>query len=302
MHHARQSDVGVLVGRFQVHELHDAHRDLINYVCDRHEKVIIFLGVSPLPVSTSNPLDFEARKQMILAEFPDVNVLYAPDHPSDEEWSKKLDRQINDLCAPGQTVLLYGGRDSFISHYSGGFLTEELLLEAFRSGTEIRREIARSRTKASPEFRAGVIWASQARFPTAYQTVDVAVFNEDRTKMLLGRKDGEKLLRFIGGFSDPRSESLEADAAREVSEEASVEIGDIRYIGSLRVNDWRYEREPDCIKTALFAAKYTFGRPVPGDDIIEVRWVDAASLKPGDLVPSHRPLLTLLAQFLAKEA
>jgi bifunctional NMN adenylyltransferase/nudix hydrolase len=63
-------DVGVIVGRFQVPELHDAHKDLIETVCDKHDKVIIFLGLSPLMVTRENPLDFESRKQMILESSP----------------------------------------------------------------------------------------------------------------------------------------------------------------------------------------------------------------------------------------
>jgi bifunctional NMN adenylyltransferase/nudix hydrolase len=298
-----QYDIGVLVGRFQVHELHDAHRDLIQTVCDSHEKVIIFLGLSPLPNSASNPLDFESRKQMILAEFPDVNVLYIADHPSDDEWSKKLDRQITDLSLPGQSVVLYGGRDSFISHYTGQHPTRELLQATFRSGTEVRRSIARSRARASAEFRAGAIWASQSRYPTAYTTVDVAVFNENGQKLLLGRKDNEKLFRFIGGFSDPASGSFEQDARREVMEEAGVEIGDVKYIGSMRVDDWRYRAEPDCIKTMLFRSKYLHGRPAPNDDIAEVRWFDLVALSDTrTIVPEHRPLMEMLFDNLSKEA
>ena len=296
-------DVGVLVGRFQVHDLHEGHRDLIQFVRDRHEKVIIFLGVSPLPVSASNPLDFEARKQMILAEFPEVNVLYVADHPSDEDWSKILDKQIGHLVAPNQSVVLYGGRDSFIAHYSGRFPTEELLQDKFLSGTEVRKEIARSRAKASPEFRAGVIWASQARFPTAYQCVDVAVLQLDHAagggKILLGRKSTDKLFRFPGGFSDPRSGSLEEDARREVAEEMGVEVGDVRYIGSAQVDDWRYRHEPDCIKTAMFVAKYIHGRPTPSDDMdAEVRWFDLATLTEKDIVPIHRHLYAMLTDHL----
>ena len=291
-------DIGVLVGRFQVHELHDAHRDLIQYVCDRHEKVVIFLGLSPLLNSTNNPLDFEARKQMILDEFPDVNVLYIKDTTSDEAWSKRLDSMVNDVGLPGQSVVLYGGRDSFIAHYKGQFPTQELMQDTFRSGTEVRRAIARSRTKASADFRAGVIWASQARFPTAYQTVDIAIFHEDGKRILLGRKhsDGGHY-RLIGGFSDPRSETLEQDAKREVMEEAGIEVGDLRYVGSRRVDDWRYRNEPDCIKTALFTAKYLHGRPTPGDDIDEVRWFEFGDrLMPLDtiIVPTHRPLMAML--------
>lgn len=293
-------DIGVIVGRFQVHELHEAHRDLIQYVVDRHKKVVIFLGTSPLPNSTNNPLDFESRKQMILEQFPEVIVLYVKDHPSDKEWSKKLDEQINDIRVGGQSAVLYGGRDSFMEHYHGKFPTQELLQEVFFAGTEVRKQIARSSARNSAEFRAGAIWASQSRFPTAYQCVDIAVFNEDRSKLLLGQKktDGDRW-RFFGGFSDPRSPSLEADAKREVSEEAGIEIGDLKYVGSAVVDDWRYRSEPDCIKTAMFEAKYLHGRPTPNDDIDAVRWFELAH---GDqfqyirkhLVPSHLPLLNLL--------
>lgn len=293
-----QYDVGVIVGRFQVHELHQAHKDLIQHVFDNHEKVIIFLGLSPLPVSVNNPLDFESRKQMILAEFPEAIVLYCKDTVSDEVWSRKLDEMIQDVLTPQQTVVLYGSRDSFISHYSGKFPTQELLQETFVSGSTTRREIARSRARATPEFRAGVIWASQSRFPTAYTTVDVAVF--DGKRLLLGRKAHEKLFRFLGGFSDPNSENFEADARREVQEEAGVSITDPEYVGSKRVPDWRYRNEPDCIKTMLFKAQYLSGRPAPGDDIEEIRWFSMSGLSPADIVPAHRALLAMLADNLTK--
>lgn len=349
----KQYDVGVLVGRFQVHELHNAHRELIKYVCDRHDKVIIFLGLSPLSVSTNNPLDFEARKQMILAEFPEANVLYVKDLNNDRAWSHVLDDNIANLVAPGQSVVLYGGRDSFISHYTGNHPTQELTQTTFYSGRAQRKDIARSRAKSSPEFRAGVIWASQARFPTAYTTVDVAILKdvpsrerkasqswidcrscqprtacpvhrdeaaafyatEKPLQLLLGRKPNETLYRFIGGFSDPRSDSFEADAKREVQEETSLNVEDVRYVGSLRVDDWRYRNEPDCIKTMLFTAQYTHGRPTPGDDIEEVKWIDLPDVKYGkelgnpvsreqfynNLVPEHRPLMGMLVDYLNRK-
>src|SRR5579859_5244904 len=95
-------DVGVIVGRFQVHELHDAHKTLINEVLERHDKVIVFLGLSPLMNTQENPLDFQARKQMLLAEFPSLNILYIKDRNSDELWSKDLDAKISDLITPAQ--------------------------------------------------------------------------------------------------------------------------------------------------------------------------------------------------------
>lgn len=39
-------DVGVIVGRFQVHQLHDAHIHLIKSVYDTHAHTIVVLGVS----------------------------------------------------------------------------------------------------------------------------------------------------------------------------------------------------------------------------------------------------------------
>ena len=72
-----------------------------------------------LRVTRNNPLDFEARKQMILTDYPDVVVLYIKDTHSDELWSKRLDSQIADVAGPTQTVTLYGSRESFIAHYHG---------------------------------------------------------------------------------------------------------------------------------------------------------------------------------------
>lgn len=288
-----QYDVGVIIGRFQVHELHQAHIDLIQTVCDKHDKVLIFLGLSPLMVTRENPLDFESRKQMILEQFPNVNVLYVKDQYSDEVWSKKLDEQIEDLVSPMQTVVLYGGRDSFLPHYNGRYATAELVPDAYFSGTEIRKSISR-KVKASALFRAGVIWASQAMFPTAYTTVDVAIYNEDESKILLARKQHEKEYRLIGGFSDPRSASFEADVRREVQEEAHIAITDPVYVASFNVDDWRYRREVDCIKTLLFKARLFSGRPKPDDDIVEVRWFDTDTLNFNNIVPNHHEMLVAL--------
>lgn len=285
-----QYDVGVIIGRFQVHELHDAHIDLIQTVCDKHEKVIVFLGLSPLMVTRENPLDFESRKQMILEQFPDVNVLYVKDQHDDDVWSKKLDEQIEDLVSPQQTVVLYGGRDSFIPHYSGRYSTAELVPDAYFSGTEIRKSISR-KVKASADFRAGVVWAAHSQFPTAYPCVDVAVLDEQTDRLLLARKQHEKEYRLIGGFADPNSPNFEADARREVAEEAGIEISDPKYLGSFRVDDWRYRREVDSIKTLLFVATYTFGRPSPNDDVVEVKWFNIDTLNLNQIVPNHRQMV-----------
>jgi bifunctional NMN adenylyltransferase/nudix hydrolase len=299
-HRAEQFDVGVIVGRFQVHELHDGHKELIDHVCSQHSKVIMFLGLSHVPVSINNPLDFESRRQMIAADYPDINILYIKDMPSDEAWSNRLDGMIADVVAPGQSVVLYGARDSFIERYHGRFDTRELVSdsETYYSGTEVRRTIARSSARSSADFRAGVIFASANRHPIAYCTVDVAIIDGPSHRILLIRKHNERLFRFPGGFSEPTNPSLEADVRREAYEETGVDITDPEYVGSLVVDDWRYRHERDKIKTTLWKAYFRSGRPAPQDtgEIAEVRWFNLEDLKDTDIVPTHRPLLALMRQ------
>jgi bifunctional NMN adenylyltransferase/nudix hydrolase len=288
----QKTDVGVIIGRFQVPNLHEAHVDLIQTVCNEHKKVIIFLGLSPCKVTINNPLDFESRKQMLLEKFPEVIVLYAKDCVSDEIWSKNVDGQISDIVGPKQTVTLYGSRDSFIAHYKGRHNTQELVQERFVSGSEIRKEIG-VKAKSSADFRAGVIWAVNNQYQKIMPTVDCAVFSEDGKKVLLARKPNESKYRFIGGFASDKG-TYEDDAKREVMEEAGIEISEPEYVGSVVVDDWRYRKEQDKIKTLLFRAKYLFGSPKADDDVAEVRWFEFEKLTENDLVMEHGPLLKLL--------
>jgi len=66
----KPSDVGVIVGRFQVNELHDAHTDLITSVLNKHDRVLLFLGNSIIRNTLNNPLDYRARRAMIAEKFP----------------------------------------------------------------------------------------------------------------------------------------------------------------------------------------------------------------------------------------
>lgn len=286
-------DVGVIVGRFQVPELHQAHRELIEHVTRSHNKTVIFLGLSPLTGTRENPLDFESRKQMILKQFPDVNVLYIKDHPSDDAWARRLDEMVGDVLTPTQTAVLYGGRDSFINHYpTKKFATRELTQDVWVSGSEMRKDIAKRSTKASPDFRAGAVWAAFCRYPMVITTVDVAIYDWGGTKVLLGRKQNETKFRFIGGFSDPRCASFEEDANRELFEETGLsDVGPLEFLGSFAIDDWRYRSEVDTIRTMFYATHVVSGTPKAADDIAEVRWFDIDKLTPDDVVYEHQVLL-----------
>jgi len=287
-----QTDVGVIVARFQVDQLTAGHLDLIETVIEENEKVIIFLGLSPLKATKNNPLDFEARKQMILDIYPDINVLYIKDCVSDEAWSKNLDSQIADLIGPESDVALYGSRDAFVKHYKGNHQTIELQQEVFVSGTAVRKQIGQ-KVKSSADFRAGVIWATRNQFVNPKGTVDIAIFNDDQTRLLVGRKTHEKLHRFVGGFIDC-NERAEVAAVREVQEETHLEIGgpsELNYIGSYVVNDWRYRAESENILTFFYRATVKFGRPEPEDDIAEMKWIDLNKLSYEDTKKKKNRLL-----------
>lgn len=287
----KATDVAVIVGRFQVNELHEAHIDLITSVLNKHDRVLLFLGNSTIRNTLNNPLDYRARRAMIADKFPTVEIHYINDNPSDTAWTKNLDKLIGEQLLPMQTVTLYGSRDSFLKCYTGKYTTCELEATTFISGTEVRRRVCNNYPPTA-DYRAGMIAATAYRFPTAFQTVDIAVVN-DKGELLLARKPEEKKWRFIGGFSDPASVSLEEDAKREVQEEAGVEVGNITYLGSTLINDWRYRGEIDKIKTALFVAKYVFGKPEGADDVAEVKWVSINNLTKNDIVETHHVLIDM---------
>lgn len=291
-------DVGVIVARFQVHKLHQGHHDLINTVLANHDKVLLFLGNSPVKSTKNNPLDFQSRKQMVLGEYPQLDVSYINDDQTDQAWSDRLDEMVSDQLTASQTAVLYGGRDSFARRYHGELPIVEFEPEVWYSGTETRKGIASGSTVASADWRAGAIWATSNRYPTVFTTVDAALFNEDGTKLLLAHKksDPEGRYRFIGGFASVDSRSFEDDVIREVSEETGLEIAAPYYIGSMLIDDWRYRGEQDKIKTLLFSATVLFGTPTPGDDLKggHLRWFELKSVVTDDMVPQHAPLLRVI--------
>jgi len=289
--------VGALVGRFQVPELHDGHKELLRTVMARHDKVIILLGMSPLRASKNNPLNFQSRKKMIEEFDPSIECYYIEDKPSDKDWSNSLDSIISKHVPFDEKVILYGCRDSFMSHYHGRYDTKELLSRLIVSGTEERRK-AKLNISDSKDFRKGAIWATGNQYPTAYPTVDVAILDESGENVLLGKKRNQDKLVFIGGFVDPSrsgDNALENNARREVMEETGLEVSFPEYVGSFFVEDWRYRSEKDNIITTFFKAKIIYGNPEPNDDIYELRWV-----KIKDLVKSVMPWHVPLAEKLLK--
>jgi len=291
----KKPDYGVIVGRFQVHALHDGHLELINLVRSMHKRVIIFLGVAPFKFTQSNPLDFITRKRMVEGKFPDVTCLPIYDVASDKVWSEELDKQIA-LVSNGAGVTLYGGRDSFVPHYFGKHKPVELQLPGDHSGTKQRASV-NSQVLDSPEFRQGIIYAVHNRYPVVMPTVDVAV--EDAQCLILIRKAGEEGFRFPGGMLE--SGDIAQNRARiEINEEIGIEVSALYTIASIPIKDWRLKDDADSVITTFFYAKYLHGIVRAGDDAATAgRW-PISHLKEVEFVPEHRILFSTFMAWRAK--
>ncbi|QQS22749.1 NUDIX domain-containing protein [bacterium] len=295
-------DVAVVVGRFQVPYLHPGHKFILNYALAHHDRVLVVIGCSPLPLSRRNPLDFETRSMMISRYFPDVVIARIEDNRSDEIWSARLDEIIEGYF-PSTNAVLYGSRDCFFEHYKGKHRTELVEAQSDRNGQEYNATEMREAVGAlgSPDFRVGMIYASKLPFPTSYQVVDTAIIRDSDQSVLLGHKigDGEKF-RFVGGFVDPTDPSLERAAKRETLEEVgSIETDCYKYLGSARIADWRYRGGLDGVMSAFFVAKYIYGRPQASDDLNALAWVPLSELE-GKVIDEHLPLVEMLKEYLGQ--
>lgn len=300
----KKKGTGVIVGRWQVPYLHVGHLQLIEHVIDASEKLVLVVGEPAIYFTDRNPLPLEVRVQMLEEAFPQADIMSIRDNRSDELWSKNLDK----ILEPYVDVTLYGSRDCFIEHYKGKHKTELIPNTYSVSGTEVRKRTGETLPEIIDvlSFSEGIIYAIENRFPTVYPTVDIAVVKYDSGtcdhQLLLGRKEGSDKYCFIGGFVDPTDDSKEMAAARELSEEVNyMDVHEIKYISSHKIDDPRYRGTKDGIMTSLFAAYYLSGTPVAADDICEVKWFDIKGFDINQLSEYHHVLFKALDIFLAEE-
>jgi len=300
---------GVIVGRFQCHELHDGHMELFRIVRGRHSRVIVFLGCNRVGPTRHDPLDFEVRKRMIQAKFPEFTVLPLRDKKTDEEWSRELDSRISDAVGevPAE-VVFYGSRDSFAPYYHGTHPVREL--EIFNvpkavSSTEVRATLTNT-VMESADFRAGAIYAMGQLWPRVVTVVDIAIVHDCRLglgsdapgaglMLLVGKKPDDILWRFPGGHALFTTDSFEADAKKEAFEETGLDVDSLEYIGSRRVDSWRWKGEPsEGYKTLFFVAESMAMGGHGSDDLSETKWFRIDDLAEEDFEKEHRPLFRML--------
>jgi NAD+ diphosphatase len=110
-------------------------------------------------------------------------------------------------------------------------------------------------------------------YPRTDQAIIVAV--SDGQRLLLGRQRGWPARRWsvIAGFVEP-GESLEQTVAREVMEETAVRVRASRYVAS---QPWAF---PGSLMLG-FIADGEPDNPQAGDELEDVRWFDAATIRAG---------------------
>jgi bifunctional NMN adenylyltransferase/nudix hydrolase len=291
---------GAIVGRYQTPYLHEGHKSIINKIVEKHENLIVFLGVFDGQPNDDNPMDFATRRVMILESYPEAIVLPLPDKKSDEVWSSLLDEKIKEVIGRNSCIL-YGGRDSFIPYYTTKtYEVNELESpNVLISATTIREEVIR-KARNSVDFRTGVIYGVTKRFKSPYTAVDIAPVREG--KVLMVRKPDEKGLRFAGGHVDNSDESFEAAALREFKEEVgrNMVVSTPVYVKSFRINDWRYKKTKEKIFSSLYVVECLSGTPDPDDDVNYAEWVPFEDLYRTNIEPEHQPLVDALIDFIEK--
>lgn len=299
----KYNSLGVVIGRFQVHELHEGHLALLDTVNNRHERMLILIGYNLIRSNPEeNPFTYEIRQQVLASMYPNAIIKPLLDSTiGSEDWSKTVDEKIFSV-SEGEPALLYGGRNSFIPEYSGVFDTVEIPELPNCSGTQLRTAVS-AEAMNDPNWRLGWLAALKSQYAITDPTVDMAIHTSDWKHLLLGSRGKGGLLRFPGGFVESDDDSYEDVVVRERGEEVvGARVGTPRYIGSKRIKDPRYGRSRYGVMTTFFAMEYQGGEDVrAGDDIGDVEWCKCVPELIERIVPEHRDLFRMLLKYRAAQ-
>lgn len=210
-----------------------------------------------------------------------------------ERWSMLLDELIDKSTPVGTTHVELFAANSLADKYVGKYTLTRM--DDIPGLTDVSKPVPVN-PDVTNDFRQGIMYAEQRRFPVVYSTVDIGLIDETCEYVLLGRKLNEKKWRFPGGFVDPTDNSKESAWHRELSEEipAGVTsfISDVEYVCSTIVPDSRYPGR-DKIMTTMFAAiaNLDVANLQAGDDLVEVQMFRINSELFDIMTEDHHPVL-----------
>ena len=247
--------VGVVVGRFQIDNLHPGHINLLNRVTNLHGRnTIVFVGRGSDPQKYQ--LDFETVKRMILSRFPAVTVASIYDRNNSELWSRDLDELIESFF-PNKRAVLYGGRDSFLEEYKGRF--EKVTISAFGSfsSTDRRSEIVRAGSQDDALFRRGVIYGVASLPASMIPYFLLAVTRNGSSEVVLVRETSSHNWGLPAERLDPEKDTDDRAALRRIligRVAVDVSIEDPLYITSAVWRLREYRKSRNSAFATLFAA------------------------------------------------
>lgn len=312
----------VMIGRFQSPIFHEGYQQIVRSYPNHAQRLVILVGSSEI-FDQRLPIPYHVVAQTIrrsiknMENFPkwakdEIQVSSIADsRPNNELW---LDDVLSHFkISDYKNLVFLTGRDGFQNYIDTNLLTsrgcEIKVLPTISevSGTMIRSvdtsifELSDHELKIYAE---GYVAASKRLFPTSYSTVDILPIIADNT-FLLGRKCSDPLgkYRLVGGFVDPQDHDLEAAALRELQEETCINKESVlstQYIGSYRINDYRYRNSIHKIMTNLFVCDVTNNATWrANDDICELKAFSLEDLSLDIICEEHKNLIFEAIKFIS---
>lgn len=295
--------IAIIIGAFQTPNISSEQFKLIRDIIISNDKVVVLL----LDTKITNqkwPLSYEVRREMILNAFEHkILDIPLPDTELDVDWSLLIDSRI-DLVKTDQDSLSVRISKELYDRYTGkykGNISASFNLFTSRHPFPYNPTMTPNEEERLWAYRCGRMDAYKREYGYVYSTVDIAVITSTKLQsplVLLGRKKNESFFRFPGGFVDPKDDSRETAARRELYEETKLSIeSQPTFLGDFKINDWRYKNTQDSIMTSFYKVDYSFGIPVAADDLSEVKWFSIQEAEEC-IGEAHKILLTRLKKTL----
>lgn len=295
--------LGILIGRFQVPEMHEGHRFLVREIQSQCDKVLILFGSANRTRSVKNPFTYRERAEATKRLFPEVICAPLNDYPyNDSQWmadvAATIDHVVDILCKENDICpvpILYG-------HHKDGndylkwfpqFEYVNINSEIDISGTEVRN----SHKHLLPEsvqidmeyFAKEKDMFKNYPFPEALNINCGDAVLECSGHILLikrGRSPGMGNWALPGGHKNTNETFLQC-ALRELVEETNIRIPERVLIGSIE-RTYLFDsptRSSGIPKSTL--AVHIVVKPDPNgslprangqDDAVETRWVPISDI------------------------